>query len=868
MAGTGHSYEIGNVSRVRETIHRLAEGFSDGPGKEWLFSRKVLRHLTSPSFTFPVNGGKPDEAAELFDPDERDLLADKVRSGKEVRLFSPEVFAMSQADGGGLGHVADWIMWLSANDPRLYAKLPRITVEQAVLRAAEDWAGISRSNKPHHRGHEELVLDTPSGRKWVELLDHSALHAEGYAMSHCVGTYSLGSTTRIMSLRDRAGRSIVTVEFRMKDGAPFLVQARAFANAPVPGHAQHCLAALMECLNAGGDLAAEAAGVCRGKDGKWARIVETWERVSWMGMEGVAAGNSLVLMSPRNPALALLKVAFSGPGWRTGGTDGNGRVSALEDRHFHIDEQRAFAAVKNAVLDKTQTGLGPELVVVEGRLVPRRDAMERRVVDGVTCLVEKVQKGEAFHVVHSKDDARTLLRIEPDTRYRSLKPSLMAVPLDEARWSLTEARRCMAVMTVMDIHAFANDAEHASADCRRAIYRRYRPVRSAAGRWSLFLDEAECIGPLTGCPGSGWRFTSERAELVFGKYGSVTVEKGREGGVASISASLAGREAAEEIAAFLNRMDWPPARRIHGCWSPEGLHSPVFHLRGQWRATVDVDGFIKEATGGKRSRRIRRMPEAEAEAVFSVLSDQHVSEDADFLLASALDAWSKVGRKKDGVYLSIAPAAGYLAGPQLRWSTSYEGRLMAAARLWPLFGERTRRRLERIAAATMREALKGWRRQYFHPRLPTVARLLESFHGALADSLFVRAMKRALYERKIPVLQGAAAPHPAWFGALAERAAKNGCHWDLKEACDHTTTALKDDAVLSLAEAGVWLECFRTASARSWHFHATRNAGKLVAAVERSAGASPEDWAPLVEEARSLKALIEARENGWNRAAA
>jgi len=878
MAGTGHSYEIGNVSSVRKTVERLADGFPEGPGKDWLRSRKVLRYLTSPRFTFSVERSDPEDAAALFDEDGREFLVAKLKSGVEVRLFSPEVYSMIQASDGGLAHVADWIMWLSVNDPKLYAKLPRITVEQAQERASEDWAGTKGAPAPLSRGREETVVATPAGRTWVELLDGTALRAEGSVMSHCVASYeSVLGQRRIMSLRDRAGRSIVTVEFRCEAGKPTLWQASAFANTPVPAHAQLCLAHLMEHLGAEGAAVAAAAGITRDHSGAWRRIVDVWNRETWMGMTGVSLGQDLVLMSPRDPSRTLLKVRFASVDWREQDAP-VGFVSALEHRHFHIDEQRAFAAVLNAVNDDALSSYGPAMAYVDGKAIPQRDTMERREIGGVACLVEKGmvgrgndglslistrQAGEIIHVVHSRDSARTLLRIEWDhERFRGV---LAVHPMDAARWSPGEARRCMAVMTAMKAPFFSASRDTEDA---RAIQKRYQPVRSMDGRWYSFLEEAQSLPALTGCPGV-WRHTRDRAELSANKFGNVVIQKNADDKVVHIYALLASAEMAAEVAAFLNDMDWKPGRRITGSWSPEGERSPVYYLLGRWRAAVDVEGFIREATGGKRMRRIRRMEEIEAESVFAVLPEEGGDGDADYLLASAVDAWSRIAVRKGGSDLPLSPLPGHsYSGGRLRWSMTYEGRLAAAKRLWPLLSEATHKRIERIAAASMRGLLKGWRKQYFHPHVEPAAKLLESFPYAFSDALFQRALKKVLAERRIPIAKGAAAPHPAWFGAIAERAAANGCNWQLGDACDYTSVALKDDAVLDVGSASIWLACFRAASGRRWHYHATQAAGRLLSVIERSAESQDGDWLPILEEARVLKALLESREDGWNRLAA
>lgn len=883
MAGTGHSYEIGNLSRVRETLARLMEGFPEGAGRDWLGSRKVLRYLTSPEFTFPANARDPEGQSALFDGDERDLLTAKLRAGGEVRLFSPEIFSMNHANGGGLGHVADWIMWLSANDRKLYAKLSRINVEQAILRAGEDWAGTSESRVPYGGGLEETVVDTPAGRRWVELLDRTALSAEGSAMKHCVGSYErfLGQH-RIMSLRDRRKRSLLTAEFQIVDGVPHLRQVSAFANKAVPDHAQLCLAFLMESLGAADGPVAEAAGVCRGADGKWTRIVDSWERETWMGMDGVASGSSLILMSPVDPSRTLLKVMFSSGDWRNLAKP-TGQAFALEDRHFHIDEQRMVATVMNAVGHLGHGIRYVDVVFSDGRHVPQRDLMEKREIGGVMCLVENQARpadiedswpwrsglersgNEIVHVVHSKDSARTLLRIERDRSYERVK-RLFAAPQDALRWSPAEAKRCLAVMTALEIQSFKREID--STECQ-ALDRRYHPVRLASGRWILFNEEAESLTSLTGCPGRGWKYVSEMAELSTGEYGSVSVRKNAKDEVNYIFATLAGLKSAAETAAFLNRMDWKPARRVFGGWSPQGDGSPVYYLMGRWRATVDVEGFIREATGGKRMRRIRRMQETEAEAVFAVLPEAGGGDDADFLLASAIDAWSRIAVKKEGSDMPLAPSPGYhYSAYAPRWSGTYEGRLRAAKRLWHIFSDTTRRRLERVASKAMRGLLKGWRKQYLHPAIPSVTALLETYHEAFSDALFERTVKKALSDRRIPLKPGVAAPDPAWFGPLAERAVKSQCKWLLNEACDYTTSALKEDTVLTLADAAIWLECFRIASRLSWHFQATRSAPTLLAAVEKAAQASPEEWRETIEEARSLAELLMSRDGGWNRVAA
>lgn len=874
MAGTGHSYEIANVHAVKEAAAALADRLPEGPGRSWFLSRKFLRHLTSDVFTVRIYHSHVEATADGFDPAERDMLVAKIAHGREVRLFSPEIFS---AIGGELEHIADWIAWLKGNDPKLHSKLSRVTVEQARLMAGS-WSAKVASLKPASRGTETRTLDTRAGRRWVELLDAAALAAEGYAMSHCVATYSPqleGKSSRIYSLRDVSDHSLLTAEFTASGDRAFLRQVKAFGNGPVPPHGQSCLVELMTFLVADGGGAAEAAGLCRNADGSWSRAIDVWERIEWMGYSGVASNREMIVMSPRNPVLPLLKIVFSYPHWRTSLPAGElaGVAVALEVRHFHASEQRAFAKIRNLIghvaEERYAMTSGPEMEVADGTVIPVLDLMPRREIGGVTCLVAARTEGELLHVPHSGDEARTLLIVAEERHmvgagvypardsYSKNSRTVTGVVFDPSRWNAAESARCLAVMNAAGVQHLRTDNE-----AGRALRSKRRPVRSHAGKWSLFLDEAL---PLPGITGEGqWRHTGEMAEFAKGSYQSATVQLDGQGKVGSVYCVLMDLPLAQEIAAFLNFMSWKPSRHVHGLGSRKNYvtsGSEMGHLHfigGQWSASADFDGFVKLASQKPKGRRRLYFDECEAESVFSALPSNRISDEADALLAAALTAWAKTARRHKDTDLMLSHTGIFAGASDLRWSSSWEGRLVAASRLRGRLSGRTAASLDRLAQHVIREAMKG-RFSYGDIRIPSAAGLFAAYHQALPDGLFKRVLKRLLrVGTKLPLETGRNAPSPEWFGRIKDRAASLGCLSMIVDAADWTAAFLPKEGMLTLGEAADWMECIRTAALKRWNFHSSR-AGpsfceKLAAGLEACADEDElGQWKALISEAAGFK---------------
>ncbi len=104
-------------------------------------------------------------------------------------------------------------------------QLTRTSVPDAVAKTAE-WNKMLESLKTledTNKGVKSVLKAYPeTGHQWVELAPEG-LKAEGSAMKHCVGGYCSeveGGNTRILSLRDAAGKPQVTVELRPRHKLP------------------------------------------------------------------------------------------------------------------------------------------------------------------------------------------------------------------------------------------------------------------------------------------------------------------------------------------------------------------------------------------------------------------------------------------------------------------------------------------------------------------------------------------------------------------------------------------------------------------------------------------------------------------------
>ncbi|TXM74847.1 hypothetical protein FV226_05605 [Methylobacterium sp. WL12] len=124
------------------------------------------------------------------------------------------------------GQVFDWLASLEDSDPRMLAKLPRVTWDQAVVHAGrwhERLAAMREDGIAGDRGTANyLPVSRIEGWYWTQLVTKGALDREGVVMGHCVGSRAYdrhawtgehqGPATGIWSLRDADGRSKVTVE--------------------------------------------------------------------------------------------------------------------------------------------------------------------------------------------------------------------------------------------------------------------------------------------------------------------------------------------------------------------------------------------------------------------------------------------------------------------------------------------------------------------------------------------------------------------------------------------------------------------------------------------------------------------------------
>ncbi|WP_062117194.1 PcfJ domain-containing protein [Aureimonas sp. AU40] len=180
-------------------------------------------------------------------PEERCQSCRGYRYPKELReMVAIAADAMERLDGPsssgwpltptqyGVLPIVDWIRSVRQDDPRRYAKLPRMNY-QALWQAQDRWHAALAKRKT-----EAAAVDLAScpvlhryddGWAWVWVRTDAERDAEGDAMGHCVGQGSydrLGRGGAIVSLRDPAGRPHVTVQI----AGVRRMQAQGRANTP------------------------------------------------------------------------------------------------------------------------------------------------------------------------------------------------------------------------------------------------------------------------------------------------------------------------------------------------------------------------------------------------------------------------------------------------------------------------------------------------------------------------------------------------------------------------------------------------------------------------------------------------------------
>ena len=314
MAGTGHSYEIGNVLAVRELAGQLSAtaGFRglDAVAR-WFGSRPFLRFATSPPFV--VKAAEADADFEEADPAEREFLSAKSKGGGDVRMFSRILFDRTGPD---MDHVFDWLASFKLSQPSGYARIGRMAPE-AVFEHARRWSPSAKGPTRRDPGVVREILALADGARWVEIMDLAALRHEGSFMSHCVGLGGYDHLVRdgdgrVFSLRDGEGRSHLTLSVVGSGSRLLFDQAKGHANAAPHRALLDDLAALLNHLGVepGNERRSRLARVTYDPGSGWRSIYKAWSRFVLFGLEGVHNGHEAIFLSPERPGMPLCTVVL------------------------------------------------------------------------------------------------------------------------------------------------------------------------------------------------------------------------------------------------------------------------------------------------------------------------------------------------------------------------------------------------------------------------------------------------------------------------------------------------------------------------------------------------------------------------------
>jgi len=857
MAGTGHPYEIVNMADVRDVVEALVEQ-SSGAGAVWFRSKKFLKYLTSAGFTVPVTADMEDVVDEKADAEERDRLVVKLSEGGNLRLFSRQIFELSGPD---FDHVGHWLHWLREHDRRLFGKITKIPVEEAVKRS-RIWLVSASRVMPADPGKQELFLRTSAGNAWYELLDAAALEAEGTALNHCVGIEMFKDRlrkgqARYLSLKNSDGRPMVTVELaQWKDGNR-LLQARAHSNHPVPSILQDCLAELLNSLDADGEDACKAAGLCRNRDGKWSPIVKVWDPLRWQGFKGFAKDDSLIVMSPRNPGTTLCMVTFYRHDWRNQPAP-HGKVSALEYRHFHIDEQRAVARIKN-LLEDSDTSFPAPLVFKDHAVVPKIDVLEKRRAGEVDYFVEPVPElggrtADIFLVPHSSDHARIIMKIGKGTHLPATKMdrTSLVVALPQAiRWNAKEATRCLQVVNTVGVDCFSSD--EISESKFRSMF---DPEKDSGGNWFFFKQEAESCAAMTGIDGE-WQFARSVVKFRSQKH-LLQLKANADKEIGWLNAVLPDRELEDEIAAFLNKLGLKP--------SPGAIGGSlrVHNVRGSWFTSSDAEELVRKAAKlqGRRTKYV--FTPGEAETVIRFLPAEHLSDLGDKVLAAALSAWAKKAFQYKG-YCVPNKTRAYGTWPKHadEWSATWEGRIEVCRRLEGLLDRSALKSLPRITREVFKFMLPKRGRMLWNEA--AAARFMLRHHKVIDDGLLRRGIKKTMRYSSALTATGENAPSTLWFGEFRERIEALGLASFLRDAASWELVSLKPETILTLDEAKAWNMCLAYAAGAWFPWRAARSVQTYAGILSRSAdaaGVSPE-WGKLLSEVAVIESGLRQREPSY-----
>jgi hypothetical protein len=478
MAGTGHPYEIVNRSEVIACLGDMAMSVTYPEGREWLRSKHLVKTVTAPACVIKLSpeSGEQIIRDHVVDPAERDILLGKFAAGGDLRMFSRELL---KHVGPDLSHIADWLNGLPSGDLKTVRKLPRITYTAAVMHA-ERWVSALAREASRMRGSEttEIVLETSPGKVWLELLDRAALLGESSGMNHCVADYSerLGHGTRIFSLRDHHGKSVVTVEIVGSTHAGLAVgQIKGHSNLSPSQTHRRDIVSLLNHLGVQRELHrdAERSAITRTQDGTWTSIVDVAERTEVLGYVAYRQGNSVFVISPSDLQSVIANIY--GPAlWWTQQRREDLTVVAVGDVAKHtLAEQRVLASFANDP-DNTVTVSGASYLVKHADVwMPWLDTCERWELDGVQVLYKC---GVVY--LMSASENRIVARIERSEKSKSL---IVNGPETAHTASASETRRLAMLMSALDVEILGAEA----SKCHRGI----RPIYNSH-KWFYVPDHA------------------------------------------------------------------------------------------------------------------------------------------------------------------------------------------------------------------------------------------------------------------------------------------------------------------------------------------------------------------------------------------
>jgi PcfJ-like protein len=469
MAGTGHPYEVANLSTVYQSLALFGKQIPYCEGQDWFLSKHVIRYVTSPQFVAYLHVGPSDE--DCPDETERAFLESKINTGGDVRIFAPEFL---RATGPDFGHIIDWLIALQEVDPSFIRKLHKVTVPVAVEMASA-WSLASARKAARHKESGKIgePMDACKGRLWVEMLDESALKYESAHMNHCVHSYAnrLPQGTRIFSLRNAHATPLVTVEI-VKGIETEARQIRGPGNSIPPYSYVDDVIILLETLKVSVDHYREVAqmGIGRNHHGIWQPLHMSSQRMDISGIPCLLNNDELYICSSLNPSQIIARIiglSFSLTTKQAVFQRCNYAVLTLcGERRPSLVEQKAIAQVVNYLTEdkeecrsltkgelrlpaEIQRHHGGALIQLGYTWTSWTDICSREYHGEVECLRESSNK---LHVVRENDESIILVTITQEMKSFCIQWENVAYGTGPHRiWSDLDVKRVLSVMNALDI---------------------------------------------------------------------------------------------------------------------------------------------------------------------------------------------------------------------------------------------------------------------------------------------------------------------------------------------------------------------------------------------------------------------------------